>query len=301
MLEGAGALTDDVADARTHTDGRVLLHDLPVIDASMQDSLDSVIPDGDIKLAASGGVQANSEPSVGDAAGNITVEAAPPVKALAFQFGGVQKTLPKTQLNTSSMSDQQQGTGKMKARASKTAKDTMAPGTSSLRRSLRSTMKNDEHKMKKTEHRAAIRNLEATGNSSFQSFSDSRISSNMSNIGVSLGRDVNLARSSSIAIKNIEVDRLSVTAKKKLERKNNIKTNISKVITNFSDEEEERLDTILSHVSGDLNEDVHEQGYDHILSDLSAVSRKKKSNSAKKINNGKSPRKQKTPSKLRLQ
>ena len=129
--------------------------------------------------------------------------------------------------------------------------------------------------MKKTERRAATRNLETPGNSSFQSFPDSRISHNMNNLGISLGRDDNLVKSSTISIKKIEVDRLVVTAKKKLESKNNNKTKNSKLITHYSDdedeEEEERLDAILSHVGGDINEELHEQGYDHILSDLSAV------------------------------
>ena len=43
----------------------------------------------------------------------------------------------------------------------------------------------------------------------------------MNNLGISLGRDDNLVKSSTIAIKKIEVDRLVVTAKKKLESKNN--------------------------------------------------------------------------------
>jgi len=96
----------------------------------------------------------------------------------------------------------------------------------------------------------------------------------MNNLGISLGRDDNLVKSSTISIKKIEVDRLVVTAKKKLESKNNNKTKNSKLITHYSDddeEEEERLDAILSHVGGDINEELHEQGYDHILSDLSAV------------------------------
>ena len=95
----------------------------------------------------------------------------------------------------------------------------------------------------------------------------------MNNLGISLGRDDNLVKCSTISIKKIEVDRLVVTAKKKLESKNNNKTKNSKLITHYSDEEEEeeRLDAILSHVGGDINEELHEQGYDHILSDLSAV------------------------------
>jgi hypothetical protein len=68
---------------------------------------------------------------------------------------------------------------------------------------------------------AEIRNLEAPGNKSFVSFSNFRISSNLEEIGISLGRDDNVVRSLTVAIKNIEIDRLVVTAKNKKQRKDN--------------------------------------------------------------------------------
>jgi len=144
-------------------------------------------------------------------------------------------------------------------------------------------------------------NLE--GNQSFASFSDSRFSSNLDNIGVSLGRDDNVIRSSTIAIKNIEIDRLVVTAKKKVENKykSNVKNKSTSNITDFSDEKgEERREAVLNHVCGDINEDSLEQEYDHVFSDLNPIPRKKKSTSATKIKNGKPPKNPRTPSKLCL-
>jgi hypothetical protein len=56
----------------------------------------------------------------------------------------------------------------------------------------------------------------------------------------------------------------------------------SSKINYIDDEEEERLDAILEYLCGNLNEDMHEQDYDHILGDLTLVPRKKKSNSVTK-------------------
>jgi hypothetical protein len=90
-----------------------------------------------------------------------------------------------------------------------------------LRRSKRAQTKSDEHTLEKTTRMAEIRNLEAPGNKSFVSFSNFRISSNLEEIGISLGRDDNVVRSLTVAIKNIEIDRLVVTAKNKKQRKDN--------------------------------------------------------------------------------
>jgi hypothetical protein len=79
--------------------------------------------------------------------------------------------------------------------------------------------KNDEHMMAKVARMAAARNLETTGNKSFTSFSDSRISSSMKKVGISFGRDDNLVKSSTVAIKNIELDRLALSTKKKATEK----------------------------------------------------------------------------------
>ena len=99
-------------------------------------------------------------------------------------------------------------------------------------------------------------------------------------------------------------NRLVVAAKKKVENKNknNVKNKSASNITDFSDEEgEERLEAVLNHVCGDINEDSLEQEFDHIFSDLSPVPRKKKSTYATKIKIGKPPKKPRTPSKLRFQ
>lgn len=84
---------------------------------------------------------------------------------------------------------------------------------------------------------------------------------------------IKLMKSSIVSIKNIEIDRLVVSGKKRLENKN-------KVI-NLVDDEEERLDAILSHVCRNWNEDMQDQEYDHILNDLSPFPRQEKSNLAK--------------------
>jgi hypothetical protein len=70
-----------------------------------------------------------------------------------------------------------------------------------LRCSKRAQTKSDEHTLEKTTRMAEIHNLEASGNNSFVSFSNSRISSNLEKIGISLGRDDNVVRSSTVAIK----------------------------------------------------------------------------------------------------
>lgn len=72
-----------------------------------------------------------------------------------------------------------------------------------LRRSQRSSAMSDEHTLKKVERGVAARNLETTGTSaSSLSFTDSRISSNLSNIGVSLARDDKLINNYIVSIKN---------------------------------------------------------------------------------------------------
>jgi hypothetical protein len=86
----------------------------------------------------------------------------------------------------------------------------------------------------KTERMPKSRNLETAGNSSsFLSFSNSRISSNMNSIGISLGRDENVVSSSIVSIKNIEIDRISVSRMKKLENKNKMDNKIGHTFLNW--------------------------------------------------------------------
>lgn len=76
----------------------------------------------------------------------------------------------------------------------------MESGTT-LKRSNRPAAKSNEHTLK-AERRAATKNLEKPGNSkSFELFSDSRICSNLNNVGISLGRDNKVISSSVVAIK----------------------------------------------------------------------------------------------------
>jgi hypothetical protein len=157
--------------------------------------------------------------------------------------------------------------------------------TNRLRRSKRAAAGADMHTLHKVERMAAKKNLESTG-ISFSSFSDSQVLSNLGRIGINLG-------SSDVAvIKNLEVDRLVLCAKQKM-----LYTNVRTVDTD--DEREERLEAVLNHACGDLNENVLDTENDHII-DLSPVRRKKKYNNAKNPNKGKLPKKPKTPSKINL-
>jgi hypothetical protein len=160
----------------------------------------------------------------------------------------------------------------------------VVPSTS-LRRSKRVAAMADVHTLHKVELMASKRDLESKG-TSFTSFLDSHILSNLGRIGFNLGT------SDVAVIKNLEVDRLVLCAKQK------------KVLANAStvdpdDKQDERLDAVLSHACGDLNENMLDTERDHIL-DLAPVQRKKKYNNAKNPKNGKLPKKPKTPSKIIL-
>jgi hypothetical protein len=127
-----------------------------------------------------------------------------------------------------------------------------------LRRSNRNAEKADEHALLKTERLAKKKNLK--GNS-FSSFSYSRIISNLGRVGI------NLATSYVVLIKNLEVDRLVLRANK------NIKVNTTNLISD--DEREERLEEVLHHAYGKLNERLLDAENDHII-DLSPITRKEK-------------------------
>jgi hypothetical protein len=135
-----------------------------------------------------------------------------------------------------------------------------APVVPCLRRSKRVEAMADVHTLHKVEVLAAKRNLESEG-TYFTSFSDSHILSNLGRIGINLG-------SSELAvIKNLEVDRLVLSAKQ-----NKVLPIASPVESD--DERDERLDAVLNHACGDLNENVLDTERDHIL-DLAPVQRKK--------------------------
>jgi hypothetical protein len=157
--------------------------------------------------------------------------------------------------------------------------------TKRLRRSKRVVAVADMHTLHKVETMAAKNNLESKG-ISFTSYSDSQVLSNLGRIGINQG-------SSDVAvIKNLEVDRLVLCAKHK-------KLNPNATTIDFDDEQEERLEAVLNHACGDLNENVLDTENDHII-DLPPVCRKKKYNTAKNPKKGKLPKKPKTPSKINL-
>jgi len=72
---------------------------------------------------------------------------------------------------------------------------------------------------------------------------------------------------------------------------------LNKLLDVSDDERDARLEAVLSHVCGNLNENLQDLESDHII-DLSPVRRKKRSNAAKNLKNGKIPKKPKTPSKI---
>jgi hypothetical protein len=135
------------------------------------------------------------------------------------------------------------------------------PGVPCLRRSKRVAAMADVHTLHKVELLAAKRNLESKG-TSFTNFSDSHILSNLGRIGINLGT------SDVAVIKNLEVERLVLCAKQ-----NKVSPIASTV--DSDDERNERLDAVLDHACGDLNENVLDTERDHIL-DLAPVQRKKK-------------------------
>ncbi|OEL34808.1 hypothetical protein BAE44_0004172, partial [Dichanthelium oligosanthes] len=88
---------------------------------------------------------------------------------------------------------------------------------------------------------------------------------------VSMGRDNSVISSSVTSIKNIEIDRLKVSA-----RNNSISNKSSSPKINLDEEEEDLIDAHLYHICGDFYEGEHDEGYDHTSCDLIATPRRKK-------------------------
>ena len=162
-----------------------------------------------------------------------------------------------------------------------------------VRRSTRSKAKADEHTLQKTARMAVKKNLESLG-TSFSSFPDSRIVLNLGRVGINLESSDNVVKASTVTIKNLEVDRLVVVPNKKKSKLNSNKLQVESDV-----EREDRLDAILSHSRGILNENMQDTENDHII-DLSPVRRKKKYNTTKNPNKGRLPKEPKTPSKIIL-
>ena len=155
-----------------------------------------------------------------------------------------------------------------------------------LRRSSRIAATADVHTLHKVQRMAAKKNL-VRGNS-LTSFPDSKVLANLGRIGINLGT------SDVVSIKNLEVDKLVLCAN---EKKGSTKSRLSNLESD--DERESRIEEILSHTCGNLNENLLEEESDQII-DLSPLRRKKKYNNAKNIMKGKLPKKLKTPSKIKI-
>jgi len=107
-----------------------------------------------------------------------------------------------------------------------------------------------------------------------------------------MGRDSSVM-SSITYLKNIEIDRLKVSAKNIVASNRSSSPKI-----NLDEEEKDLLDAQLNQIYGNFNESVHEEGFDHICSDLVATPREQKSNSRKKNKTSSTLKKPITPSKL---
>ena len=161
------------------------------------------------------------------------------------------------------------------------------PPIKELRRSARIAALADIHTLHKAEGLTAKKNLEYPGNS-FTTFPASKIISNLGRVGINLGS------SDVVVIKNLEVDRLVLCANQK---KSCPKPRCSSIDSDV--EREDRLEAVLSHACGNLNENMLDTENDQII-DLSPLRRKKKYNNAKNTNKGRLPKKPKTPSKIIL-
>jgi hypothetical protein len=143
------------------------------------------------------------------------------------------------------------------------------------------------HTLHKAEWLKAKKNLEFLGNS-FTTFPDSKVISNLGRVGI------NIDSSDVVILKNIEVDRLVLSANQK---KSIPKSTYSSLLSD--DEQEDQLEAVLSHACGNLSENMLDKENDQII-DLSPIRRKKKYNNAKNIGKGKLPKKPKAPSKIIL-
>jgi hypothetical protein len=130
--------------------------------------------------------------------------------------------------------------------------------------------------MQKAMRRKAEKNLDTSGNkkaTSFTAFSDSRISSNLSSVGISLGRNRNDISVSANVLRHLEHDRLTVSPK----------VSTGPESTSLEDEEEDETDVhLLSALVGNISEvDLEQSGLSSFY-DLKASRRNSKSLAEKK-------------------
>jgi hypothetical protein len=131
--------------------------------------------------------------------------------------------------------------------------------------------------MQKAMRRKAEMNLDTSGtekSTSFTAFSDSRISSNLSSVGISLGRNRDDISVSANVLRHLEHDRLTV----------NPKVSTGPETTSLEEEEEEDETDVhlLSALVGSISEvDLEQSGLSSFY-DLKASRRNSKSSAEKK-------------------
>jgi hypothetical protein len=113
----------------------------------------------------------------------------------------------------------------------------------------------DEDTMQKAMRHKAEKNLDTSGNkksTSFTAFSDSRISSNLSSVGISLGRNRDDISVLANVLRHLEHDHLTV----------NPKVSTGPETTSLEEEEEDEIDVhLLSALVGSISEvDLEQSG-----------------------------------------
>jgi hypothetical protein len=136
---------------------------------------------------------------------------------------------------------------------------------------------------------AAKRNLEIS-ELSFVPFDPKIITSNCEEIGISLGSNETHVLQSVVAIKNIEIDRLTIAAK----------SSSPYSADNFNGDEEAKLDDELSHITDRWDDDVGLCGLDQCYEHTVAPRRKKANKAFVRGKINRSSTRPITPSKISL-
>lgn len=154
--------------------------------------------------------------------------------------------------------------------------------TPPLRRARRRASTADEDSIERASRMVAIKNLEMDKGKNFDnsilSFSNEHIIDNLSNVGISMGREVRTVQSSMSLIKEVEKDRFILPSVKTIED--------SHLDTDIEDSESEIDHLALGHLCGDLTEELMDDtSTDHIL--VSAFRKNKKAKNVKLQPSGK--------------
>jgi hypothetical protein len=137
----------------------------------------------------------------------------------------------------------------------------------------------EEHVMDKVKKWAAHKNfesIEGKTSNSFLSFSDVVVQSNLSNIGVNLGKNDSEVSYSIKFLKTLEAKCLPPKLSSKV-----MEDDLRPAF--LDNDEDDDLDSItLNHLCGDLMEEVMDEDSDHLSSEFQAVFKKNKSKSSTK-------------------